>query len=174
MSFDVDALVELDRLNMTAVIERAGGKFDPQFRRSKLLVEQERGAEFVCVGRHGRTVAYLEYLCEPDGAWQVLSIQIHPAHQTGFVLRDLLNEAGGRLLAKNPVAIRSSVHVTNHASLRLHRKLGFIETDRTADRVLFRIDGGRLSQRLVHFHEKNTMTNNPVERTQLAAPPVVK
>lgn len=64
MMENIDELVELDQVNMAPLIERAGGRFDPAFRREKILVEVERGALFLCIRRAGRIVAYLEYLPE--------------------------------------------------------------------------------------------------------------
>jgi L-amino acid N-acyltransferase YncA len=153
---NVDELVELDRLNMSSVIEAAGGKFDPEFRRRKILLEEERGAVFITIRRSGTTVAYLEYMPEPENTWKIASIQIHPSHQNGFVLRDLLAEASRDLRSRTPSSIRSSVHFTNQASLRLHRKLGFVKTSETEDRILFRIDGTALSERLARFRKTET------------------
>jgi L-amino acid N-acyltransferase YncA len=154
MTLNLDDLVELDRLNMAPVIERAGGKFDPAFRRKKLLAEQEQGAEFLCVERQGRIVAYLECIRESDGTYNVLSIQIHPSHQTGFVLRELLGMASDRLTALAAGNIHSSVHMTNRASLELHRKLGFEECSRTQDRILFQVDAAGLRDRLRRFPKR--------------------
>lgn len=163
MTLNLDDLVELDRLNMAPVIERGGGNFNPAFRRKKLLLEQERGAEFVCVEKEGHLIAYLEYLREAEGVYNVLSIQIHPTCQTGFVLRDLLGKACERLAALASGGILSSVHVTNRASLVLHRKLGFEENGRTADRIFFRGDVSRLCERLRRFQERKTTANQSVQ-----------
>jgi len=164
MSLDINELVELDRLNMAPIIEQADGRFDPEFRRSKMLLEQEKGAEFIVIGRGGVIVAYLEYLQEFDGILSVLPIQIHPSHQNGFVLRDLLGEAGRRLPARVPVDIRSSVHATNRTSLSLHVRLGFVETGKSADRILFRTDSARLSDRLNRFHRKKVIASDPQDK----------
>ena len=85
-----------------------------------------------------------------------MSIQIHPAHQKGFVLRDLLSEAGRHLQTHAPSTIRSSVHFTNQASLRLHRKLGFVKIKEEADRILFVTDGKTLAERLARFKKRDT------------------
>jgi len=153
---NINELVELDRLNMTPVIEQAGGTFDPELRRRKVLLEMEKGAVFFSIQRSGKTIAYLEYMPEPDDRWRVMSIQIHPAHRNGFVLRDLLSEARQRLQTHAPSAIRSSVHFTNQASLRLHRKLGFVKIEEKEDRILFVTDGKTLSERLARFKKRET------------------
>ena len=153
---DIDEIVELDRLNMAPIIERAGGIFDPAFRRTKIIAEAATGAVFFFVRRAGQTIAYLEYMPQPDDIWHIMSIQIHPAHQNGFVLRDLLSEAGRCLLAYAPSAIKSSVHFTNQASLRLHSKLGFVKSEEKADRILFTIAGKTLSEKLARFRKRET------------------
>ncbi len=152
---NIDELVELDRLNMAGVIEQTGGKFDREFRRRKILLEMERGAVFFSIQRSGNTVAYLEYMPEDDDSWRILSIQVHPAYQNGFVLRDILSEARRRLPVHAPASIRSSVHFTNQASLRLYHKLGFVKIAEKEDRILFTIDGKALRQRLARFQERD-------------------
>jgi len=114
MMTNIDQLVELDRLNMAPVIEQAGGKFDPEFRRKRILVELQNGAAFITVERSGKTVAYVECMPQSDDDWKVMSIQVHPEHRSGVLLRDLLRQAyrrsvgharstdgGGRLLCGN-------------------------------------------------------------------------
>ncbi|MDP6543523.1 MAG: GNAT family N-acetyltransferase [Phycisphaerae bacterium] len=153
---NIDELVELDRLNMTPFIEQAGGTFDPELRREKLLLEMEKGSIVFSVQRSGKTIAYFEYRPEPNDVWNIMSIQIHPSYRNGFVLRDLLSEARERLQTHAPSAIRSSVHFTNQASLRLHRKLGFVKIEQKEDRILFVTDGKTLSERLARFKKRET------------------
>ncbi|PIE63646.1 MAG: hypothetical protein CSA26_11975 [Desulfobacterales bacterium] len=153
---NIDELVALDRLNMAPVIEQAGGTFDPEVRRRNLLLEMEKGAVFFSIQRSGKTIAYLQYMPEPNDRWNIMSIQIHPAYQKGFVLRELLSEARRRLQTDAPSVIRSSVHFTNQASLRLHRKLGFMKVEEDADRVLFVIDGKTLCERLARFKKRES------------------
>ena len=156
---NIDELLELDRLNMASIIEQAGGKFDPEFRRRKILEEMERGAVFISIQRTGNTIAYLEYMPEPNEPWHIMSIQVHPSHQNGFVLRDLFSEAGRRMRARPPSSIRSSVHFSNQASLNLHRKLGFMKIGEKAERILFSVDGPTLAQRLDRFTRRMTGAN---------------
>ncbi len=151
---NIDELVELDRLNMTPVIEQAGGTFDPEFRRENLLLEIKKGAIVFSVQRAEKTIAYLQYMPEPNDVWNIMSIQIHPSWQNGFVLRTLLAEARERLQIHKPSLIRSSVHFTNKAFLRLHRNLGFVKLEEKADRIIFVADGKTLSRRLACFKKK--------------------
>ncbi len=151
---NIDELVELDRLNMAPVIEQFGGKFDPELRRRNLLLEMEKGAVLFSIQRSGKTIAYFQYMPEPNDSWNIMSIQIHPAYQEGLVLRDLLSEARQRLQFDAPSTIRSSVHFTNQASLRLHRKLGFMKIEKEAGRILFVIDGKTLCERLARFKKR--------------------
>ena len=160
MDLDIDAFVELDRINMAPIIEKAGGSFNPQFRRERMLLELEEGATFLFVQKRGLTVAYLETMREADDTFNVMSIQIHPSFQKNCTLRDLLVAASKQLLVKLPREVRTSVHFNNHRSLKLHRKLGFEETQEKDGRILFRIDGAQLCQRLAQFNKNNTTNWN--------------
>lgn len=148
---NIDEIVELDRLNMTPVIERTGSTFDPDLRRKKIIAELQEGAVFFSVRRAGETVAYLEYMPELHDTWNIMSLQVHPAHQSGTVLRDLLTEGRRCLQANVPSCIRSSVHVTNQTSLRLHHKLEFVKTEEKDGRILFVTEGKILLKRLACF-----------------------
>ena len=148
---DIENFVELDRLNMAAVIDAAGGTFDPVLRRRKIGTEREEGAVFLSACRAGKIVAYLEYMPEGGLEWKVMSIQIHPDYQHGPVLRDLLAQFHQQLLSNAPQSIRSSVHDTNTQSLSLHRKLGFVKTREDGNRVLFEIAGNVLCRRLARY-----------------------
>ena len=143
-------LVELDRLNMSPIIERAGGRFVPGFRLAKLREEIDSGAEFITLERQDQLVAYLEFLPEPDGICKILSLQIHPDWQRTSLLRTLLRLALDRLKSASPSfrLIRSAAHVVNPTSLSLHEKLGFTATTRTPDRIEYQIPPTTLLTRL--------------------------
>ncbi|MEJ2705752.1 MAG: GNAT family N-acetyltransferase [Sedimentisphaerales bacterium] len=156
MEFDVDAIVEIDRLNMAHIFTASGGKFDPQFRRDRILIELEEGATFLCIHKLGQLVAYLEIMNEPGELCYVMSIQIHPSNQHGSILRSLLSAAYEQLEVGTPKEIKTSVHFNNFRSVNLHRKLGFKETRREGDRILFRIEGKHLLQRLARYKTNGT------------------
>ena len=148
---DIDALVELDRLNMSAVIEASGGHFDRDFRRGKLLRELQEGAVVKVLRRERKVVAYLEYRPEMDGSWRVLSIQIHPDHRGGGLLRSLLGLAAEAIRGGEPRRVATSAHVGNAPSISLHERLGFERGAVEGDRVLFEIDGDTLRDHLARF-----------------------
>ncbi len=148
---DLNEIIELDRLNMAPVIEASGGTFDPERRRAGLAIEIERGCTFVTSHRHGDMLGYLQYELEPGDVWHILSIQIHPTHQRGLVLRGLLSQIYSHLVEDQPAAVRTSVHLTNPASIQLHRSLGFSESRREQDRIQFRAEGSDLCERLKRF-----------------------
>ncbi len=151
---NLNEIIDLDRLNMAPVIEASGGTFDPERRRGGLTREIEGGAVFVVVRRDGELLGYLEYESEPGHIWHILSIQIHPGHQRGLVLRGLLSQFHDHLADNPPTALRTSVHLNNDASIQLHRGLGFVESAREQDRVLFRAQGGELCKRLRRFSKR--------------------
>jgi ribosomal protein S18 acetylase RimI-like enzyme len=160
MMEDIDKFVELDRLNMAPIIEAAGGRFDPDFRRQKIVQERERGALFLSALRDGEVVAYIEYMPGADDVWNVMSIQIHPLCQNGTILCDLLATAWKDLSVSRARTVRSSVHTTNNPSLRLHRKLGFLKTGEMNDRILFETDAQSLCERLERFGKRRKKANN--------------
>ncbi len=154
MNLDIDQILELDRLNMTAIIAEAGDKFDPERRRAALLAEIGDDAAFILIRRSGRLVAYVEYIPQHDNSWKVASIQIHPKNSNGIIMRPILSQAYDRLKSGCPSAIKSSVHINNEASVRLHTRLGFKETTRTDERILFEISGKNLLDNIAVFLKK--------------------
>lgn len=152
---NLNEIIELDRLNMAPVIEASGGTFDPDRRRAGLAMEIKRGCTFVTSQGDGAMLGYLQYELEPGDVWHILSIQIHPTHQRGLVLRGLLSQVYNRLAEHPPVALRTSVHLTNAASIQLHHSLGFTESGREQDRILFRVEGADLCKRLKRFSDRS-------------------
>jgi ribosomal protein S18 acetylase RimI-like enzyme len=148
---DVDALVELDRLNMSPLIEAGGGHFDPAFRRKKLLQEIEGGAAVRILRRERKVVAYLEYKPEEDGRWRILSIQVHPDHRGGGLLRELLGLAAKAARKGGPGRVVTSVHVGNKPSISLHERLGFRRIGGDGDRLVFEVAGDTLRRHLTRF-----------------------
>ncbi len=80
---NIDELVELDRLNMAPVIEQAGGKFNSEVRRRNLLLEMEKGAVFFSIQRSGKTIAYFQYMPEPNDSTNEVSLRLH--RKLGFM-----------------------------------------------------------------------------------------
>ena len=151
MNVNSEQIIELDRLNMAPVLEKVGGVFDSEKRRTGISDEICKGAVFITIERANRVAAYLEYSPESNGDIYVKSLQIHPDYQGRAMIRQLLRrvyfQMNGLALAK----IKSSVHRANVASLALHRKLGFKAVELNEEKIWFEIDGADLVQRLQKF-----------------------
>ena len=129
---------------MTPIIEAVGGTFDFERRYQKILDEKKNGSHFLSVLRNRKIVGYLEYAHDCDDVWKIQSIQIHPEHKGSMVIRDLLSLARQEVNKTKPKLIKSSVHVTNEASLKLHNRMGFQEVGSNDDRILFEVRGDKL------------------------------
>ncbi|MEM6352445.1 MAG: GNAT family N-acetyltransferase, partial [Cyanobacteria bacterium P01_D01_bin.14] len=158
MVASLDAFVELDRLNMAPIIEAAGGKFDPVFRRTRLIAEIESGSELIAVWRNDSLAAYLEFQIINDRC-KVQSIQIHPDHQGSAILACLLGKVCKMLQDAPRLIVHSSVHEGNTKSLSLHQKLGFREIKRERNRVMFEVHGYDLIKHLSRFERRVTYHN---------------
>ena len=148
MDIDIENIIELDRLNMTKFFKDSTIQFDPCIRRKGLLKEIEEGASFIMIERNCRLVAYIEYVPVSDGNVYVASIQIHPEYTHRFILRRMLSNVYHKLKNNFPFAIRSSAHLNNKLSLKLHDKLGFEIVDKDNERIYFTTSGQELVERL--------------------------
>ncbi|MDZ7956102.1 GNAT family N-acetyltransferase [Nostoc sp. DedQUE09] len=154
MTISLDALVELNRLNMSLIIEAAGGTFDPAFRRTRLVSEVEAGSEIITVCQKNRLAAYLEFHITGNNC-NVQSLQIHPDYQGSTILARLLSKVCQRLRNAPTLIINSCAHEGNTKSLSLHQKLGFYEVKTEGNRVFFEISGQNLIARLNRFEQKS-------------------
>ncbi len=145
---NIEQIIELDRKNMSFIMDRFSIQFDPDQRRKSIMQEIEAGAKFHIVKRHERIVSYLEYMPCDDDSYKVLSIQIDPIYRKSFLLRSILKEVYKDLKENEPSRIYSTVHRCNKPSLLLHAKLGFSKTGQTEDRIMFEISGEELLDRL--------------------------
>ncbi|MDJ0588842.1 MAG: GNAT family N-acetyltransferase [Pleurocapsa sp. MO_226.B13] len=153
MNIPLDAFVELDRLNMTSIIESAGGKFDSAFRLARLTSEIENGSVLDAVWQNNHLLGYLEFQIRGDRI-SIQSIQIHPDYQNGSILARLLGKAYEQLRNTPVMTVSSSAHQGNIKSLSLHRNLGFDEIARKGDQVRFEISSFRLLDRLSRFQHR--------------------
>lgn len=153
MTIPIDAVIELDRLNMTPIFEAMGVTFDPILRRDRLISEIEAGSKLETIWQNNLLIAYLEFQIVENHC-NVQSIQIHPHYQSGIVLANILGKTYKRLLNTPILIIHSSVHEGNIKSLSLHRNLGFDEIIKKENRVLFEISSDVLIKRLSRFEKK--------------------
>lgn len=148
MNIPIEAIIELDHLNMAAHFDAIGQKYDPTIRRAGIKREIEEGAQFIFVNCGDRLIAYLEFVMDDQGVVRIPSIQIDPRHGHPTVLRRLLVEAVPKLSNIKSQRIQSSVHPSNHKSLRLHQRLGFRITSSDKDRIRFETPGDELLRRI--------------------------
>jgi GNAT superfamily N-acetyltransferase len=142
----LDECVELDRLNMAAVLAAAGEPFCPAARRARLEASVRSNGELLGVWAAWRLVGYLEY--RRGAVCSLRSLQVHPDYRGGTALAGLLRQFAARLAGMGDVPVESAAHRANAASLRLHRWLGFTRAGRNGDKVNFRTRVGRLLARL--------------------------
>jgi ribosomal protein S18 acetylase RimI-like enzyme len=163
---EMEQIIELDGLNMAPVMALQGIVFDPQRRQKGLVEEIQKGAEFLFAGRAGRIVGYIEYFPRQKDV-HVASIQVHPEYQQGGILRNLL--AGAAEVAKRLKhhTFTTSVHHGNPLSLKLHKTLGFVQTGRTDERVLFEIPAEKLYNALNRYKVKRTLSVSYKRRKKL-------
>lgn len=137
-----DALVELDRENMLAVLERAGLEFPEERVRAGLrdstaviilLLDGATLAGYVQFGRdreHGRDI----YLA---------SLQVRGRYRNTHALAVLLVEAARALAPLSFGRLRAGVQKNNERAVRLYRKLGFVLSEREDNPASWRVEGGR-------------------------------
>ncbi|MDX1490233.1 MAG: GNAT family N-acetyltransferase [Pseudohongiellaceae bacterium] len=121
----IEEIVELDRINMSEVIKTSGGEYSEDMRRSALKRELASGSQLLTYYRNGLLAGYLQYTTDNIGACYVISLQVHPEHRNGVVLRSLLKNFRGEIRIQNIKELKSSVHTNNKESVSLHERLGF-------------------------------------------------
>ncbi|MEJ2762966.1 GNAT family N-acetyltransferase [Photobacterium sp. MCCC 1A19761] len=151
MKETVDAVVELDRINMAPIIAESGGAFSVSRRRNKLIEELESGSVILTQYLHDKLAGYIQYIPREAGDVYILSIQIHPEYRSGLVLKKLLKSAAIDLLQRQPKSLTSSVHRNNGPSIALHTRLGFLVTSETDERIEYIYDGIALRHKLNQF-----------------------
>jgi ribosomal protein S18 acetylase RimI-like enzyme len=137
---DYEDIIQLDLINMTGVLHQSGSLFDPELRRQRLLLELQYGSRLIRIQNGNSLVAYLQYLCKPDGAAEFQSVQVHPQYRNNVaVFRKLIRAAIELLENTSPASFKSIVHASNIRSLNMHRKLGFQQTEVRSQQIVFEI-----------------------------------
>ncbi|WP_298925033.1 GNAT family N-acetyltransferase [uncultured Ramlibacter sp.] len=147
-------VVELDGLNMAGHFIASNSLFDPSVRLAGLQREIAAGAKILEVRREAKLVAYLEYVPPLNGEFHIPSLQVHPRYKGTSVLRPLLAQAALRLRSWPDATLRTRVHTSNQASIRLHTRLGFSQVGALDDRVLFEISSSALCQSLAAYSSR--------------------
>jgi len=120
----IDALLALERQGPRAPSDLGGDQPDAAAQRAR-LASCLPVSQLCQVWRGGRLVAYGMLTQQTTSTWFVTAFNVHPAHRTPGVLRELLV---GMLVLIDQLGIEalwSHVYKTNLAALRLHRALGF-------------------------------------------------
>lgn len=112
MTQDLESIVEIDRINMSPILEEAGNKFSFDRRLKALKKELEEGAVIVTDNDNDMLSGYAQYLPKGNGEVYIVSIQVLPKYRDGVALRRQLNKLKKDFAAKNIFAVTSSVHET--------------------------------------------------------------
>ena len=148
-ALQVQQIAAIDETNMVAMMRDMGIDFSLERRIADIAAAAEKGVRFVLVERNESVVAYLSYVVVNE-VLKVGSIQLAPLAGR-YVMRALLSEAVKAAASENFSTVRSKVYADNHASIRLHEKLGFEETQRTDGVIVFATSRQRLNTALSCF-----------------------
>ena len=121
----VSDIVELDRINMSDIIEKSGGTYSPEKRSNALKQETRDGSKVITKYIGPKLAGYLQYSVDEFGSCYVVSLQVHPDHRNGSVLIWLIRNFKSCIPAQHIKELRSSVHINNTVSVSLHKRLGF-------------------------------------------------
>lgn len=145
----IQQIAAIDEANMAVMMRDMGIAFSVDKRVADINDEIGKGIRFVIVERNGNVLAYLSYTVVKD-ILKVKSIQLAPLAGR-YVLRALICEAVKAAASENFDTVCSKVYADNHASIRLHEKLGFEETQRTDGVIVFATSRRRLNTALSCF-----------------------
>lgn len=143
---DIQQIVEIDRLNMAAVIHQLGMDFILEKRRDGILSEIAKGVKFITIKRDDKTQAYLSYKVTDDSL-RIMSIQIAPDISRS-VLRALIKASLHKAAQEKYSGINSKVFSNHKASIAFHYKLGFELKEERQDVCYFIIEKQSLISRL--------------------------
>jgi L-amino acid N-acyltransferase YncA len=139
--------VELDRLNMTAILDAADETFNATNREARLTKSLATNGRLIEVRRDGRLAAYAELRFTGDRC-ALWSVQVHPCYQQGTALLGLLCRIAEELDSSQVRVVTSAANAGNEKSIRLHRLLGFREVGESGGKVLFEACAGELTGRV--------------------------
>ncbi|GAA5176356.1 hypothetical protein GCM10025771_10870 [Niveibacterium umoris] len=120
----IDEILALDLLTLKAHTEQAGDRIDAAPHRARLC-EILPVSRLSPVRRDGRLVAYGMVTQHAYATWIVTAFNIHPAHRTAGVMRQMLAGMAALIESLGLDEICSHVYKANAASVRFHTALGF-------------------------------------------------
>lgn len=142
-------IAAIDHANMAAMMYDMGILFSPDRRVADIAAEIEKGVRFVVIEKESNILAYLSYVIADDTV-KVKGIQLRPSAGK-YALKQLLSKMALATAQEAFREVRSKVYIANQASLRLHKKLGFIQTQQRGGSVEFGISRQQLSTALCSF-----------------------
>lgn len=120
----VDEILQMDLLTLSAPTEQAGNRLDPATQRAAIAASLAV-SDRVAVRRQGRLVGYALLRPQPDGSGFVGAFNTHPAHRDAAVMRCLIGQLLTRAACRGFSALRSHVYKSNRLSMAFHIRLGF-------------------------------------------------
>jgi ribosomal protein S18 acetylase RimI-like enzyme len=138
---------EVLTLDLLVLRSPGGGPLDPDGHRAALETSIPR-SEWACIFRAGQLVAYGYLWPLADQTWFVGGLAIHPEHRNAAVTAALGREMSALVKRLGATRLESHVRRDNIASLRLHRRLGFLVTRENDRAIAFSADSAALLARL--------------------------
>ncbi len=129
-------LEEVLALDALSLREPDGGPLDLAAHRRR-LEKFAITSRFATVERDGKLVAYGYIWPLGEGRWFVGGFSIHRDHRNAGVVAELLRSFADMVKDSDAAELHSHVLVNNVQSLRLHRRLGFKETQRNDRAIAF-------------------------------------
>ena len=133
-SSTLDAIVALDVLCLQ---DPDGGPLNVAAQRKRLEAVTLQ-ARFALVRRNGTLVGYGYMWPLVDDTWFVGGLAIHPDYRNAGVTAELVRSFSAMVESSRAVILESHVLADNLASVRLHRRLGFIPFHRDERAIAFR------------------------------------
>ncbi len=120
----IEELLALDLLTLREHTERAGDAMEPALHAEQL--RKSLAISHTCVVRRGEAlVAYAMINPVAGSSWFVRGFNIHPAHRSAPVIKELMQQVGQLARREGIAELRSHVYQTNRLSKAFHRRLGF-------------------------------------------------
>ena len=130
----LDAIVALEALCLR---DPYGGTLNVATQRARLEASTAQAC-FALVWRDGMLVGYGYMWPMVDETWFVGGLAIHPHYRNASVTAELVRSFSAVVESSRAVDLESHVLADNHASIRLHQRLGFKEAHRDERAIALR------------------------------------
>ena len=153
MQVNIKGIVELDKLNMSNLLLNSQDTFSYDARKNELIKEISNGVKIVEYNHELQLVGYIQYDFLENGNCFILSLQVHPLHRVGAVLKTLFKSLAKELSKEKPNALVSYVHMNNPISIQLHKRLKFEIEKEYEKKFKFIIEGINLHNLIDKFNK---------------------